>query len=347
MKRFIQSVFLFALVCTGRNVVQAQNVEVISLQPEHIIITSSAFSSVRVVDTRLDTNLGFIHRGGLNRHVDIKTTQSLKDELTSSINNMITGASKQDGILCINLRQFALSEYWVGYSEIGVFRFSAIFYLKQADTYRKLLTVNTRVTMKSLLGDITKRLLDTLPQVLGSYVQQAASFDPAHIDSAAQLTARYPQDLDVEEKKAIPVYNVDLPQKGLYATFDDFKKNRPSKQVYLYYNDGDPHTRPLVYELKENGMKGKEINFNKFYAVCDGEKMYISGAYALCPLIKKDNDFYFKSIGKEGGDAAPMERGSTVILPRKDLLPYDWATVVYKIDHISGNIIPVKKVYSE
>jgi hypothetical protein len=258
------------------------------------------------------------------------------------VNKWITGASKQDGTLCINIRQFAVSEFFGEDVETGVFRISAVFYLKQADTYRKILTVNDRVIVKGRLGEVAEQLLDTVSKVFRGFVQRAASFDPAHSDTASQFTARHIEELDVAEKKAIPVYNAGLLQKGLYATFDDFKNNRPSQQVFFYYRD-DGATAPRVYQLKENGMKGKEIKFNKFYAVCDGQKMYISGFYDLYPLTKDGNDFYFESIGKEGGDGSPIKSGQTVFEGKTGTLPYDWSTIVFKIDHITGNFIPVSR----
>jgi hypothetical protein len=341
MKHFVKCAWLFVVAATGQQAIQAQKKEIISLQPQHVTIFSSVFSNVLVVDTRLDTfNLGFIQKGGLNRVALVTTAQPLKDELTATVNKLIADARKQDGTLCINIRQLGLSEFFGQGGETGVFRISAVFYLKQADTYRKVLTVNTRVIVKAGFGDVTQKLLDTVPEVFGGFVQQAAGFDPAQSDAAAHLTARNPLELDVEEKKTIPVYNSGLLQKGLYATFDDFKNNRPSQQVFFYYRDGD--TRPKVYQLKENGMKGKEIKIDKFYAVCDGEKMYISGLYGLYPLTKEGNDFYFKSIGKEGGDGAPIE-GQTVIIGRSGQLPYDWSAIVFQIDHVTGNFIPVRK----
>jgi hypothetical protein len=341
MNRFIQCAFLFALACTGWNAVQAQKKEIVSLQPKPVSISSSAFSNVLVVDTRLDPFIGYVRQEGLTPVRFLKTVLPLKDELTSLVNKLITGSSKQDGTLCINIRQFALSEFLGEDGETGVFRISAVFYLKQVDTYRKISTVNTRVIVKGRLGDVAKKLLDTVSEVLRGFVQQAASFDPAHSDAASQFTARHIDELDVEEKKTLPVYNAGLLQKGLYATFDDFKNNRPSQQVLFYYKDGD--ARPRVYQLKENGMKGKGIKFDKFYAVCDGKTMYISGLYDLYPLMNNDNDFYFKAIGKEGGDGSSNEPGQTVIVTRSGTPPYDWSTIVFKIDHVTGNFIPVRR----
>jgi hypothetical protein len=346
MKHFFKRLFLFITVCCGCIAAKAQKTENISLQSKHVTIHSSVFSNVEVVDSRLDTtNLGFIEKGGLNRMVFLKTSQPLKDELASAVNNLINGANKQDGTLLIHVRQFRLSQFFGKGGENGVFILSAVFYLKNAAVYRKLLTVNTNVVVKSA-WDVTAKLLDTVPEVLGAYVQQAAGFDVAKTDSTTQRTARNWEDLDEQEKNTIPVYNVDMPQPGLYATFEEFKNNRPSRQVMIVQED--EHDKPLVYEIKENGKKGKEIKFKNFYAVCDGKKLFISGQYALYPLSKRDTDFYFRSVGKEAGDGSPLVQGQTIILGRSGNLPaplnYDWAMVVFKIDHITGKFIPVRKV---
>lgn len=349
MKRFVKSVCLFVFVCTCRNAVFAQESnkksEALSLQPKHVTINASVFSKVEVLDSRLDSNLGFIQKGVLNRIVPLTTSQPLKEELASSITKLIDGAGKQDATLLINLRQFSVSEFSGKGGENGVFRISAVFYLKQAAVYRKVLTVNNSVVLKTW-GDITERLLDTIPEVLGAFVQQVASFDPNQSDSTTQLTARYFDDLDELEKNTIPVYKVDIPQKGLYTTFEEFKNNRPSGQVIIVQKDETD--KPLIYEMKENGKKGSKIKYSNFYAVSDGEKMFISGPYALYPLSKRDNDFYFKGIGKDGGDGSPLVPGQTIILDRSGNLPanlkYDWGAVVFKIDHITGKFIPVRKI---
>lgn len=347
MKRFVKSVCLIVFVCTCWHAVKAQQRETITLQPKQVKISSSIFSKVEVLDTRLDTSsLGFVQKGLLNRMVFLTTPQPIKKELEAMVTHLIDGVPRQDATLLINLRQFYLSEFSGKGGENGVFRLSAVFYVKRDTVYRKVLTVNTNVVIKTWV-DITQKLLDTVPEVLGAFVQQAASFDPAKSDSTTQLTARYFDDLDELEKNTIPVYNVDVPQKGLYTTYEEFKNNRPSRQV-MFVEQGDESDKPLIYEIKENGKKGSKIKPEKFYAVCDGEKMFISSPYTLYSLKKRDTDFYFTGIGKDGGDESPLVPGRTIILDRYGNLPaflkYDWGAVVYKIDHINGKFVPVRMV---
>jgi hypothetical protein len=346
MKHFVTLVFLFITVCTGWNTAKAQQREIITLQPKQVKISSSIFSNVEVLDTRLDTSsLGYVHKGLLNRMVFLTTSQPIKKELETMVTHLVDGVPKQDATLLINLRQFYLSEFSGKGGENGVFRFSAVFYVKRDSVYRKVLTVNSNVVVKSFV-DITQKLLDTVPEILGAFVLQAASFDAVKTDSTSQLTARHFDALDELEKEKIPVYNVDMLQKGLYASFEDFKNNRPSRQVIIVQEDESD--KPLIYEIKENGKKGSKIKNGNFYAVSDGEKMFISGPYTLYPLRKRDTDFYFTGIGKDGGDESPIVPGQTIILDRSGNLPaflkYDWGGVVYKIDHITGKFVPVRIV---
>lgn len=343
MNHLMKCLYLLVIVCTGQKAVQAQKIEYLHLQAKHISISSSSFSNVEIIDSRLDTsNLGIIHKGALNRMVPVITPQPFMDELGNSIIKLINDANKQEGTLLINIRQFALSEFFSKGGENGVFRFSAVFYLKQASLYRKVLTVNTNVVLKAGFGDVTQKLLDTVPEVWGGYIKEVASFDPAHADSMSRFTASNFESLDYREKETIPVYNSDRPQKGLYATFEEFRNNQPSRQVIIEHKF--EAEQPKIYEIKADGKKGKKIKPDQFYVVYDGEKMFISGDYGLYPLSKRDDDFYFRSLGKEGGDGSPMVPGQTVIIGRSEKLPYEWSAVVFKIDHITGKFIPVRMV---
>jgi hypothetical protein len=341
MNRLIKCLHLLAMVCISQKTVHAQKTVNLSLLPKQTSIRSSTFSNVEIIDNRLDTsNLGFIQKGALNRLVPVTTPQPFMDELGNSIIKLVNDASKQEGTLLINIRQFALSEFLGKGGENGVFRFSAVFYLKHDSLYRKVLTVNTNVVVKAGFGDVTQKLLDTVPEVLGNFVQQVASFEPAHADSMSRFTAVNFESLDYMEKETIPVYNSDMPQKGLYATFDEFRNNRPSRQVIIVHKY--TAEQPKVYEIKADGKKGKQIKPDQFYVVYDGEKMFISGTYGLHTLSKRDDDFYFRSLGREGGDGSPMVAGQTVIIGRSGKLPFEWSAVVFKIDHITGKFIPVR-----
>ncbi|WP_207512832.1 hypothetical protein [Longitalea luteola] len=348
MKNIVKGVCLFAMACIFSNVVNAQEndkrTEVLKLQPQRAKISSANFSNVEVIDTRRDPDhLGYIQKGGFNRKETLVLTQPLKDEIASVVTKLLDGANKKDGTLLINIRHFNVSELTGYMTEKGTFEWNAGFYIKQGSDYRFLFSIDSTVTVKAGGLDVTTRLLDTVPEVLAGYINQAATFDLSKAGTRP-YTADDIQHIDELEKKEIPVYNVDIPKKGLYLTYDDFKNNRPSREdIIVYHKKG--FSRPFVYEMKENDKKGKEIPSKSYYVVCDGEKMYIGRPRTLYALTKTNGDFYFTGIGKDEADMGTMIlAGALGGLAGGIAGSHDTAIFEFKIDHLTGKFIPVKKI---
>jgi hypothetical protein len=350
MKRFVKSVCLFAFVCAGGNTVFAQEsdkkTEYLHLHPKRVTINSAIFSHVEVIDNRYDTvHLGFVQKGGFNRKEALILTQSLKNEMATVVSKMIDGANKQGGTLLINIRHFNISEISGSLTERGTFAFKAGFYIKQDSVYRHLFTIDSSVTVRAGGDlDVTTRLLDTVPEALGLFIKQAAGFDVNMADTR-QYTAYDIQHINELEKKELPVYNVDIPKKGIYATYEDFKNNHPSSENVLV-ESRKGFSRPFIYELKENGKKGKEILRKYYYAVCDGEKMFISRPNTLYPLTKTNGDFYFTGVGKDVADLGTVVIASALFgaIGGGAAAGHDTAIFEFKIDHLTGKFIPVRKI---
>jgi hypothetical protein len=345
MKHFVMRVFLFITICTGWNTVKAQKIENFQLQPRRVKINSSIFSTVKVIDTRLNAaHLGFVQRGGLNRKALITLNQPLNDELASVVLKMIDSANKQAGTLFINIREFFIQEFNGKGGENGKFTFKANCYFSRDSIYRPMFSIDTSITVVSL-WDVTDKLLDTVPELLGKIIQQAAAFETTLSDATRGFSAYDIEHIDLIEKKEIPVYNVELPEKGLYATYEDFKNNRPSREdVIIQTKKG--FSRPLVYEMKENGKKGKEILHKYYYAVCDGEKAFISGPYNIYLLTKRNNDFYFTGVGKDASDAGTVVLATVLmgVVGGIAAANNDLAVFEFKIDYNTGKFLPVKKI---
>jgi hypothetical protein len=345
MKQFLKHACLLAIVCAGQKVAQAQKTENLHLQSHRVQIPSSIFSKVEVIDARFDVeNIGFVQRGGLNRKVPLTLAQPLKDEMASVVSKLIDGANKQEGTLLINIRSFNISELTSGLSEKGTFAFDAGFYIKQGADYRFLFSIDSSFMIKAGGDlDVTTKLLDTVPEVFAGYINLAAAFD---INKAGYklYTADEMQHLADVEKKEIPIYSVDIPKKGLYTTYEDFKNNRPREDVFIENRKG--FSRPFIYELKENGKKGAEIKHKYYYVVSDGEKMFVSNAYGLYPLTKRDNDFFFTGVGKDDADVGTVVLAGALmgILGGAAASKNDLALFEFRIDHATGNFIAVKKL---
>ena len=344
MKQFLKHACLLAIVCAGQKTSQAQKTESLNLQPKRVQIPAAIFSKVEVIDARYDTSIGFIQRGGLNRKVPLTLTQPIQDEITTAVGKMINGANKQDATLLIRLRRFHVGELNGYMSERGQFEFKANFYLKQATDYKYLFSIDSTVTVRAGGDlDVTTKLLDTVPEILGGFINQAAGFDVNKADSKL-YTAYDLQHLEELEKKEIPVYNVDIPKKGLYLTYEDFKNNRPSREdIIVDHRKG--FSRPFIYEMKENNKKGKEIPSKSYYVVCDGEKMYIGRPHNLYELTKTNNDFYFTGIGKDEADMGTMILAGVLGGIAGGVAgSHDTAIFEFKIDHSTGKFIPIRKI---
>jgi len=343
MKLFLKSVCLL-IVCACWNAVQAQ--EYINLQPKRLKLNSSIFSKFEIIDTRFDTaHAGFVQRGLLNRREEIKFPwKSSREEMIYAINRMIDSVNKDTGTVMINIRKFFISEVTEATSEFGRMEIKAGCYLKQDSIYREMFTIDTAYIIKGGL-DVTTRLLDTVPELWGAFVQKIAAFNPYDCDPTKDFTYYDVHHIDELEKRNIPVYNVAFPKKGLYASYDDFKNNHPNQEnVLIEYKKG--FSRPFIFEVNEKGKKGKEILRKYYYMVSDGERTFISRPHNLYEVTKRDGNFYFTGIGKDRADMGAVVAATLAfgIFVGGAAASYDTATFEFLIEYNTGKFLPVKKI---
>jgi hypothetical protein len=344
MNRFVKLTMLFAFGCIGANSVQAQ--EYLNLQPKHLNLNSSIFSKFEIIDTRYDTtHAGFVQRGLLNRREEIKFPwKSSREEMIYSINRMIDSVHKENGTVMINIRKFYISEVTHATSEFGKFEIKAGCYLKHDSIYREMFTIDTAYIIKGGF-DVTTRLLDTVPKLWGEFVQKIATFNPYDCDPTKDFTDYDVRHIDELEKKNLPVYNVEFPKKGLYASYEDFKNNRPNTEnVIVEFKKG--FSRPFIFEVNEKGKKGKEILRKYYYMVSDGQRTFISRPQNLYEVTKKDGNFHFTGIGKDLADMGAVVLASAMfgVFAGGAAANFDTATFEFIIEHNTGKFFPLKKI---
>lgn len=340
MRKFL----LLFLFCFSQNV-YSQRPDYIHIEPANIKIDKSIFSEVEVADTRFDTvYMGFVQKGALNRKAPIKLTQSMPDEIKASAMHLIKDATKENGTILINIRNFFLSELTSGMSESGTFIFKAGCYLKQDNRYNLMFSVDKKIVVRSG-WDVTKKLLNTANEQFGLLVERAASFDTNDIDKTNSYSFNDIQNIDEIEKKLIPVYNVDLAQKGLYASYEEFKNNAPSAIAFI--EQWNKKTKsPAFFQMEKDSARGKQLSYKNYYAICNGSQLYISTEYGLYPVTKKNFDFYFVGKGKETANTATVATASLLFGLLGGMLasiPAS-ATFEFRIDHSSGKFLPVRKI---
>jgi hypothetical protein len=344
MKRFVKSVCLLIIVCTCRNTVQAQ--EYLNLQSKRLKLNSSIFSKFEIIDSRYDTaHAGFVQRGLLNRKEEIKFPwKSSREEMIYSIGKMIDSVNKENGTVMINIRKFFISEVTEATREFGKMQLKAGCYLKQDTIYREMFTIDTTYIISGGL-DVTTRLLDTVPELWGAFVQRIATFNPYDCDPTKDFTDYDVHHIDELEKKQIPIYNVAFPKKGLYASYDDFKNNHPSQEnVIVEFKKG--FSRPFIFEVNEKGKKGKEILRKYYYMVSDGERTFISRPQNLYEVTKKEGNFYFTGVGKDAADMGSVVAVSVLFgaIAGGAAANHDTATFEFMLEHNTGRFIPLRKI---
>ncbi len=320
-----------------------QKPEYFLFQTEDVRIDKSFFSHVEVTDARFDTvYMGFVQKGAFNRKAPIQLIRSMPVEIMEATSKMIAGAAKQNGTILILIRNFFLSELTSATSETGTFTFKAGCYLKNEDDgYRSMFTVDTIIVVRAL--DVTKKLLGRANDEFKLFIQKAALYDSNELGNVSY--SRYQlQNIDETEKKMIPVYNVDMPQKGLYATFRDFKNNSPTETKFI--EEFHKKNEPFFFHVNDDSSKGKEVSRKDYYAICDGKVLFISTEHGLYPARKKDHDFYFIGRAKETANTSSVAMASFMFGIAGGMLASipESATFEFKIDHVTGKFLPLKRV---
>jgi len=312
-------------------------------QTENVKIDKSFFSSVEVTDARFDTvYMGFVQKGAFNHKAPIQLVQSMPVEIMEATSKIIAGAVKQNRTILILVRNFFLSELTTATSETGTFTFEAGCYLKDEDnSYRTMFTVDTIMVVRAL--DVTKKLLGKANEQFKLFIQRAALYDTSELGKISYSRNQL-QNIDETEKKMIPVYNVDVPQKGLYATFQDFKNNTPTETKFI--EEFNKKTEPLFFYMNDDSSKGKEVTRTHYYAICDGNILFISTEHGLYPARKKDHDFYFVGKAKEASNTSSVAMASFMFGIVGGMLASipETATFEFKIDHVTGKFLPIKRV---
>lgn len=341
--RLMKQLFFYVLVFITSSAF-AQKPEYLHFKPQHIQVTNSIFSNIEIIDTRFDTvYMGFVHKGALNRKAPIELAQSLKNEVLQFADTLIANASKESNTVLINIRNFFLSERTGGMSETGTFVFKAGCYLKNNDVYDLMFATDIIITLYSN-WDVTKKLETTANEQLALLIKRAAIFNK---DSATKTAYSFNdiEHIDTKEKESIPVYNVELPQKGLYASFEAFKNNGPTDTSFIEEFHKKSNV-PVFYTVDADNKKGKAIATKNYYAICDGQQLYFATNYGVYPAIKKNYDFYFIGKGKETANASVVSTAYLTFGLLGGLVASIPANVTfeYKIDFTTGKFLPVKKI---
>ncbi|MBD1391871.1 hypothetical protein [Mucilaginibacter glaciei] len=298
---------------------------------------NSLYNSIKLIDSRTDTTLGFVQTGAFNRRAVVVTKQPLENIL-SSIFYSAVDSDAGSGKLLLHLRQFNFAELTAGMSESGYLAFQADLYSQINDQFKLIGAIDTLFQLRSSI-DVTNPLLKKGSDTLAGFIQSHLTKNTVN-----ELTYSYSDVVHIDsiEKKSIKLYNTKTYTDGLYLTYKSFKDQKADKDLtvsgaYLYPGN--------VKALDENG-KLKEVKLNKSYAVVYKGEPYIVTSYGFYPLQKNsNNDFTFTGKARVSAGAGTMIASSMFgVLGALITSGGDDATFLMKIDHRNGSIIRLKEI---
>jgi hypothetical protein len=302
-----------------------------------IKVKNSLYNSIKLLDSRADTNLGFVQTGAFNRTAKVVTKQSLAKEVSHIFNSLVdTSAAK--GEMLLHLRQFSFAELTTGMSESGYFAFQADLYAQKKDQYQLISSIDTLFHLRSSI-DVTNALLRTGSDTLTGFIQDNLLKQPTGTTAFSYSDLLH---IDSIEKLAIKVYNTTIYTDGLYLSYNSFKNQIPDKEIIV--------TSPYLYPgnvkaLDEKG-KLKDVKLNKTYAVVYKGSPYIVTQYGFYPLKKENNEFLFTGQAKVSANIGSVIAASAMfgILGALIANGGDDATFEMKIDHRNGMLIKLKEI---
>ncbi|MFA6083062.1 hypothetical protein [Mucilaginibacter sp.] len=300
-------------------------------------VKNSLYNSIKLLDSRADTSLGFVQTGVLNRKAKVVTKQSLAKEVSNIFSSLID-TNAANGEMLLHLRQFSFAELTAGMSESGYCAFQADLYTQKQDQYQLIGSIDTLFHLRSSI-DVTNALLRTGSDTLTGFIQDHLLKQPT-----GKIALSYSDLLHIDsiEKLSIKVYNTTTYVDGLYLSYNSFKNQTPDQEIIV--------TNPYLYPgnvkaLNEKG-KLKDVKLNKTYAVVYKGSPYIVTQYGFYPLKKENNEFLFTGQAKVSANTGTVIAASAMfgILGALITNGGDDATFEMKIDHRNGTLIKLKEI---
>lgn len=251
--------------------------------------TSPAIKDLEVVDFRPDTSrMGFLTT---HKWKDIRFRKSLRQELHSYLNGSYAHPGGTQSFLII------IKKYWlfdtvmaapifdlvnpVGKGRI-IFRAEA--FLKTPTGFAPYAYLDTVVTSPASAVHMAHK---KLPLLLAVLMEKVANTKEAEVLSRNRYYSRTTLDSMNKKRFAYPMDTALVLRKGVYASLEEFKNNRPSILNYQVEKNSEGH---MDLFLKDEA--GKLYFSRKMWGYCDGEHCYAMMDGNLFPILPVDHAFY-------------------------------------------------------
>ena len=161
-------------------------------------------------------------------------------------------------------------------------------FIQYENKYLPLTRIDTTLWDKKSLASSGRELTSGAFSIINQQIKTAIN-DPKFLSrkkaTMEEITTAYKQ------RFSYPAFIDECPKKGLYASLEEFKNNKPFTQNFVI----KAHTKepPSLYIVDD---KGNEIFTRNVWGVSDGKNMYIMQKGMLFKLYKNANAFYWMGL---------------------------------------------------
>ena len=254
-----------------------------------------------VIDLRPDkTNIGWIWKGMGNMKVHGDVPGKLPDELKAFVNNNLA-IGNQTIPLIVKINKFNVSEKRLGEYEYATAEIALEFLIERKDgSYCSILNTGSSNELTAW-NDVTYKHARNLAAALEDCFKEVSLLDISKVcNEKPSVTADYLQ-LNTyynPDPQSFPILASDIPTKGFYRNFREFKFNQPGLD--------DEITRKSngTFVYTESGKKANDI-----WGYSDGVRSYIryGDQNNFFPLTKKGDHFTFY------GTVTTVDNGAIII----------------------------------
>jgi hypothetical protein len=302
-------------------------------------VVSSAYSSLRLIDSREDTScFGVVRLGMLDKEAKVLPEGNFETQLGVLLTKM-NGNEAGSNELVFQLRRLKFVEKAEAGKEFGYCFFRANIFTTSEGNYKLISAIDTFIVVESK-KEVTKQIIQNANNTIIKFFKDALS-KPGQTN--IQMSLNEIVQIDSIEKSKIRVYNTSEFVNGIYSSFESFKNQTPDFSLFsITFEDGE------ITEIKAKNQKGrlKKIGSDQVYAIVNNGKPYISAQFGYYPLVKNNNDFYFIGDDKVNYIKGQVVKSNSIFNPTEYVytpLPIT-SQFEIKIDHMNGKFMRVKEI---
>ncbi|MDJ1485403.1 hypothetical protein QNI16_33240 [Cytophagaceae bacterium YF14B1] len=308
--------FLFLLFSTITSVI-AQDSFLISLRKQSIQIENRDFYVTKVIDARTEeSELGVVYKGMLNNPRDAYFEKELTEELQGFFDTNLP-RRKGDNALIVKVIYLTISETITAGGETATASIGLDFISNSNDTLR--LVHQTYALSKQEGMDVTQKHDENIARALAKCMQKLVKsnyqkqISQGMVLSESEMNAPATDDSKFDK---LPIFQAEVPQKGIYYSFNEFRSNTPS------YTDNFDVERSIRKGQRWNGEEraipyvrgkdGKPTMVRDAWGFSDGQQVYIHAQNDYFPLKKVGRRFLFDAYASTNAASPAIATGALV-----------------------------------